>query len=351
MGKFRLLVDEPDYDDVDTGFTVIASLTKRDARRVWAVLRNRAVTAVAALAIVSFHLSFTGRIQEPGVGWATAAALPTIMACVAFSNVQLVRYVTQTFLFWVIVVINCLFFACGVDMVGYAPHRVFALAVYWMSNMALLLFDARMLGNHKSYAYRWGAMAMCIANGGCGIIIGFLYMFGAVRVHNTPIVLLGDVSMPVASIGMCAQQFLVTFQLRCVWMVWASPRPNPLVLLYAPVSYVDAIVPIFTPRPSTLSLHEGGLSRPASFGGNTTPSIMNNGGTRQLSRPPSMHLGSSTVINPNGVTSNVRFVDLIQPMSPIGEEQFVGSGKLVVPAHLSKQPQDQPQHRGEIVDV
>lgn len=235
MGRFFAVVNDPHCATIDTretwaGATPCAGVLFRASRSPFLFPLSLGGT-------VCGYLSFIGLTSAPWVGLGTTAILPAIALSLLFSNVYLTRCLARTFTFWVVLVFDTAFLGCGMDMVRYDAVRVYALVCYWWSNVALVLFDARLFGKHRHNRYRLGTVAIFTLNAVLGIACGLLYVLGRLDIQHTVLNLPGDVQLPVSGLGMSALQAIVAYQLKCVWKLWFSRDVNPLLILYADLAY------------------------------------------------------------------------------------------------------------------
>lgn len=238
MGRFFAVVNDPEYAPIDTLNTFLYWLGGTRLSNVLFRVSQSPVLGVLSLGgTMCGYAGFVGVPFPYAIGFGTLALMPAILLAIAFSNVYLACCLTRTFTFWLVLGFNTAFVVCGADMVRFDPARVCALVCYWWSNVALVLFDARLFGKRRSNMARQTTMTVFACNAIGGVVCGFLYVFGKLDVRYTILPLPGEVDFPVSGAGMSLLQALVTYQLKCVWALWVSRDVNPLLILHAKIAY------------------------------------------------------------------------------------------------------------------
>lgn len=255
MGRQEFVSSEQwAHVSVDSADTVASALRPSGLKPLWRVLRSWPVLLSAAVGIVCAQLALVGVLDETALlGWLAACALPSALACLLFSNTALLFFCLTSFPFWFAFLVVAVRTGCLAQAVAYDAPRVFALAVLGLADVALVLMDARVMGNAKSFTRRWGAVLMAAVNAPLGTAFCFLYAFGVPKMQPGV----------VTEAGMMMTVLGVLGQWRALWLVYASPHAHPLVVLYAPLGLKDPVlapVDSFAPEPV-----EAGLSRRASM--------------------------------------------------------------------------------------
>jgi hypothetical protein len=234
---FCLHVDESTLpDEIDPRLTVSQILiSKRFSELCFHIFKHRLGGTILLLVfILTWICILLSLIVYPFIGWFSLLMIPEFFCFFGLLNWTLLKRLLISFEWWSmlgLVIGSCL---CFIDTVSFDPPRVAACITLGFALLLIICLDARPFGKRKIQAF-----TLAYLTGSCLCwVLTILWWFNQWYDYRQSIYLVnGTVKFYVTSVGFSAFTTISTFLTRYTITAIKSNEANPLMVLYAPMSY------------------------------------------------------------------------------------------------------------------
>jgi hypothetical protein len=249
MGKYFAVIEDPHLEIVDTRETLAKSLFGQHFADLFFLFLNKPNLAKLIQTLCLFigyaaaSANFLRELPE-NISWTGYVSLLIIYPTTCrllFSSTYMIKKLLKEFVFWVLIGFHVTFFVCSILMLRYSGPRVAAMfSASYAGVTAICFFDARPYRTKTSaissriiplIVFSFAFLSTCAYQ--------FLYILDIMDFDYPQIPLVGNVSIPVASIGMSSLQAIGVWTLKCSWTLYRthSANFNILLIVHAGVGY------------------------------------------------------------------------------------------------------------------
>jgi hypothetical protein len=249
MGKYFAVIEDPHLEIIDTRETLAKSLFGQHFADIFFLFFTKPKVAKLIQTLCLFIGSLAAaanflRELPENISWTGYASLIIIYPATCrllFSNTYMVKKLLREFAFWILIGFSITFFVCSILMLRYSPPRIASVfSVTYTATTAICFFDAR-LYRSKTSAYESRILPLIVFSSAfiAAVVWEIFYIFDIMDFDYPEILLFGNVSIPVASIGMSSLQGLGVWALKCAWTLYKTRTANSNILLivHADVAY------------------------------------------------------------------------------------------------------------------
>jgi hypothetical protein len=249
MGKYFAVIEDPHLEIIDTRENLAKSLLGQhfaDMFFVFFIKPNLAKLIQTLCFFIGSLAAAANFLRELPENWIWTGFVSLILiyptTCrLLFSNTYMVKKLLQQFVFWILIGFHVTVFVCSILMLRYSPPRIISMfSVMYAGATAICFFDARVYKSKTStYASRIVPFIGFTLAFLTSIVWQILYILDIMDFDYTQIPLFGNVSIPVASIGMSSLQGIGVWALKCAWTLYKTRTDNLNILLivHADVGY------------------------------------------------------------------------------------------------------------------